>query len=422
MDTLHQGNKYRLYPDKDTIPKIENMIGNNRWLWNHLKDWNDDHYKETGMFLSYNEMAMKLPDLKKEKDREWLGLYSFSQSLQQVCRQFRTALDRFRDSGFDFPKFKAKHYSEVGVVFPQKWQLKKDQVYLPKLGWIRFIKHRPINGKIKHVTLTKDGNQYYISFCTEYEAPIEVLPDQVGEKTISELVNNNSMVGLDVGTVRLATTSDNEIFPKLGDKQLDIQIKEKQRALARKSVFKDAKTPAQAKKIAKKLKNGEIKQSNNYNKERKVLTKLQRKRRFKRKNDLHQISASLVNRYDVIVVEDLNVKGMTKQVKRHEDGSDRKGVATKSGLNREILAQGWGMLFLFLAYKCIKLGKTFLKVDPKYTSQTCSWCGYQAKENRESQAEFHCKKCGTHLNADHNASLNILERGKNSLLLGARQG
>ena len=80
----------------------------------------------------------------------------------------------------------------------------------------------------------------------------------------------------------------------------------------------------------------------------------------------------------------------------------------KRGLNRSILQQSWGKFFELLEYKLEKNGGQLIKVDPKYTSQKCSCCGHISKENRQSQAKFECVECGSQKNADHNASINIL--------------
>ena len=102
---------------------------------------------------------------------------------------------------------------------------------------------------------------------------------------------------------------------------------------------------------------------------------------------------------------------MTRQVRENEDGSPRKSVSAKSGLNREILNQSWGQLINMLDYKSKWFNKSMIKVDPHHTSQRCSECGFTHKRNRRSQSEFKCLKCGYELNADHNAAKNIKRLG-----------
>ncbi len=151
------------------------------------------------------------------------------------------------------------------------------------------------------------------------------------------------------------------------------------------------------------------------------LIKLQRKRRNIRSNDTHQVSCTLADRVHTVVIEDLHTQGMTQSAKGTMAAPGRY-VKAKSGLNRSILASGWGQLEQRLAYKCGRL----IKVPTAYTSQTCNRCGYIAKANRTTQSQFGCVDCGLQLNADHNAALNILGRCDLSVARGtgaaARRG
>ncbi len=143
------------------------------------------------------------------------------------------------------------------------------------------------------------------------------------------------------------------------------------------------------------------------------LRKLQRKRARRRDNATHQISRKIADTAHTVVLEDLNTKGMTKSAKGTVENPGR-NVKQKAGLNRAILASGWGQLERKLAYKAGRV----VFVDPAYTSQACSRCGHTAKSNRPSQAVFACGTCGLRANADHNAALNILVRAGLGLLHG----
>ena len=125
-----------------------------------------------------------------------------------------------------------------------------------------------------------------------------------------------------------------------------------------------------------------------------------------RHNWQHHTTKQITDLYHNIYTELLNTKGMTKQVDKNEDGI-RKGKANKAGLNREILNVGWVGIHQMLAYKAV----AYSLVNPAYTSQQCSQCGYTDKENRKTQAEFKCMACGFKHNADINAALNILAKG-----------
>jgi len=118
----------------------------------------------------------------------------------------------------------------------------------------------------------------------------------------------------------------------------------------------------------------------------------------------------LVESYDFIAAEDLKVKNMTKSAKGTL-AKPGKNVKAKSGLNRSILSQGWSIFLKMLEYKSDWYGKRLVKVDPRYTSQTCNKCGYVSKKNRKSQAKFVCGSCWLKINADLNAARVILQRG-----------
>lgn len=130
------------------------------------------------------------------------------------------------------------------------------------------------------------------------------------------------------------------------------------------------------------------------------------------RNKIHRITAALVREYDFIVAEALPVKNMTASAKGTVDNPGKR-VKQKTGLNREILAQRWGLILSQLTYKAEWAGKTLLTVDPAYTSQTCSGCGIIKAGNRQGE-QYACSGCGLTLNADINAAINILRRGQAS--------
>ena len=128
---------------------------------------------------------------------------------------------------------------------------------------------------------------------------------------------------------------------------------------------------------------------------------------------LHQVTRQIVNNHDIIVLEDLNVKGMTRTA-RGDAENPGKNVAAKAGLNRGILEQSWGEIHRQLAYKAEWAGKRLVDVDPRFTSQTCQKCGVINRKNRRGEW-YACSACGFELDADHNAAVNILQRGLTAL-------
>ncbi|MFT4975809.1 MAG: IS605 OrfB family transposase [Myxococcota bacterium] len=129
--------------------------------------------------------------------------------------------------------------------------------------------------------------------------------------------------------------------------------------------------------------------------------------RRRRLDAIHKLTSTLTDgdHYDAIVMEDLNVKGMTRRKKG-------KGRRAKAKLNAAILSQAWGEIRRQLAYKCERAGVAFQMVAPAYTSQMCSECGHTERNNRTTQADFECRACGHTDNADTNAAKNILAAGQ----------
>ena len=135
------------------------------------------------------------------------------------------------------------------------------------------------------------------------------------------------------------------------------------------------------------------------------LRKLHRKRARRRDSETHRVSRKIADTGHTVVLEDLDTKAMTQSAKGTVEKPGR-NVQQKSGLNRAILASGWGQMERKLAYKAGRV----VFVDPAHTSQTCSRCGHAAKSNRPSQAVFRCGACGFQAHADHNAAINIPAR------------
>lgn len=195
-----------------------------------------------------------------------------------------------------------------------------------------------------------------------------------------------------MGVKRFATLSDGTVYQPLNS------FKGKAEKLA---------------KLQRKLKNKK-KFSSNWKKAKAKITKCHEDTGNARKDYLHKVSTEICDNQAVIVVEDLKVKNMSKSAKGNED-KHGKNVSQKSGLNKSILDQGWGMFFDMLNYKQSWNGGVVLKVPAHHTSQTCPSCHHVAKENRLTQAEFVCVQCGYSNNADLVGAINIETRGHREL-------
>ena len=227
-------------------------------------------------------------------------------------------------------------------------------------------------GNPKNATISKDGDFWFVSIQTERE--------------IDEPIHqSNQIVGLDLGIIRFLTNDDGTfIEPQDSFKKYEIDLIIAQKRLSNKKKF-----------------------SKNWKKAKKKVNKIHKKIKNLRHDFLHKLSTKITNENQVVVIEDLDVKSMTKKKNQW-----------KSSLNKSILDQGWYSFRQFLTYKSFWKGGMVVPVSPAYTSQTCSKCGKVDKLSRRSQSEFCCIKCGFELNADHNAAINIRRAGQAQIVCG----
>ena len=282
-----------------------------------------------------------------------------------------------------FPKYKAKFDRDDGFTIPDGVRMDGDRLHIPKVGWVRLEGSGLYRGcKAKQVRIRKEGTEEHPKWYAYvfHEVPVDRLKQPAW----------TGAVGVD-RNVGQATDSEGEVYEVPDDPKLDANIKRKQR---------------QADKARARSKANGQPMSNRGRRICGQLKKLQRKKKRRRENANHQASRKLADRAHTVVLEDLNTKAMTRSAKGtvEEPG---KNVKQKAGLNRGILNTGWGRLERNLDYKAGNV----VNVDAAYTSQTCSSCGHVGQENRRTQATFKCVACGYKANADHNAALNILERG-----------
>ena len=353
--------KYRLKPTCEQERKLLRHGGSCRFLWNNLLADNQQYYKSTGKFKFYHEMAISLPTLKQQYP---FLTDVFSQSLQQVCRHFDRALkDSFKKEK-GFPKFKCKHKFNDSWTVPQKFRLTKKYVFIPKIGEVRWKRHRFHQGKVKYITISQEGSHWYCSVTCEIE------------KNIPEKQDKN-IVGIDLGLRSFAILSDGTSVPSS--------------KYFKKSQDKLAKLQRQHSKKQKRSKN-----------KLKLTRKIQdchRHIRNQRKDFLHKLSHDMINKYDGFCLEDLSVEDMLKD----------KHIACSVGdaSFREFSRQ--------LEYKSNWNGKHFVKIDRWFPStKTCSECGNVQYVERSAKV-YKCRKCGLSIDRDFNASLNILSEGLREL-------
>jgi putative transposase len=330
-------------------------------------------YTKFGLKIGKFALINHFTKLKKREKTSWLKEID-SQAIQQSIANMDKAYQHFFKGG-GYPKFKSRHHSRQSYQYPQRVKIEDNKVFLPKVGWVKCKGLRKeFVGKIKTVTVSYEAYQYHAS----------ILIDIEDKETL--ISHNSKAVGLDVGVSLVVADSNGRKV-----KPLDL-VKEL------------SKLRTRAQQLSRKKKG-----SNNRAKAKAKIAKQNLRIANMRKDFLHKLSKSY-SENQTVVVEDLKIKNMTKATKGTVE-KPSKNASAKRALNRVITQQSWGLFFELLEYKLSERGGQLIKVDPKFTSQTCNKCGHISKDNRKSQDKFVCTFCGHSANADINASKNILARG-----------
>ncbi|MDF5721716.1 MAG: RNA-guided endonuclease TnpB family protein [Rhizonema sp. PD37] len=377
--------KIRLYPSVEQQIKLAQAFGCSRWWWNYALNHSIETYKETGKGLGQSALNALLPALKKAEETRWLG-ECYSQILQATTLNLTTAYKNFFDGRAKFPRFKSKK-DKQSMQYPQNVKILNGVVKLPgSVGEVKAIIHRPIEGKIKTVTVSKcpDG-KYFASILSEVE----------GENP--EPSSEGSVIGIDLGLKHFAVVSDGSKVSKFDNPK---HIRKHERNLKRKQ-----------QKLARKRDGSKSRLKN-----KKLVAKVHERVSNSRQDFLHKLSTKLVNDNQVVVVENLHLLGMVTL----EDSLTLR--YRNHNLAKSISDAGWGMFANFLSYKLEHKGGLFVEIDRWFpSSKLCSNCFYQMSEMPLDIREWICPHCGTHHDRDGNAALNIRAEGIRILKLAASQ-
>ncbi|WGV12241.1 transposase [Psychrobacter maritimus] len=405
---INKAYKFRLEPNAEQQIILNNLVGSARFVWNQMLAISFEMFAKNE-FINATNLVNKIMDLKNNPDFSFLRTHANAVSLQQKIRDLASAWARFFDSkthtrlkenkkkprkpkffklvdGTEIqlrplmPRFKRKSDGRDSirlVQFDKYCRIEGNRVKLPNgVGFVKFKKSQDIIGTIKNVTISKKSGHWYVSFGTE--------------RALSEnpIHPSKSAIGIDLGITKLITTSDGQyIKPKNSFKANQVKLAKLQRGLAKKVKF-----------------------SANWKKQNRKIQKLHHHIANIRHDYLHKITTTISKNHAMIACEDLKVANMSKSASGTKEKKGRH-LKAKSGLNKSILDQGWGMMVNMLEYKQQWQGGLLIKVNPRYTSQTCFECKHIAKENRRTQANFECVKCTYIANADVNAARNILAAG-----------
>lgn len=371
---IYKAYKYRLYPTPEQAKVLDQWFAAVRWVYNAALEQRSTWGR--GRNLNAISQAKEInfrtqpgrPGLLDDPELSWIAEAPrdcFDVALQSLDKAF----DRFFKKQGGFPS--RRTVLENNSLAFSTWKRNKmcarpnvlfgrDCVKIPKIGRIKYNRHKKFYGDLKTSVIVKEAGRYYIVLTVAQPLPVTK--------------HEGGSIGIDLGVARPVALSNGEYAePDLGLKEQDIRIRAEQRKLSR-------------------CKRG----SKRRLKQRLHVAALRRKQSARRKSSIHTITTEITRRFSLIAIENLKVKNMTKSGKH------------KTGLNRAILNVAPFEFRRQLEYKALRTGSTVVAVPPHYTSQTCSDCGSVSKDHRRSQSHFECVDCGHSMNADHNAAINIL--------------
>lgn len=355
--------KYRLFPTPAQRTAMQKSLDACRWVYNKTLDVRKESWEQRQENVSRYDTIKMIPVWKK--DNPFLT-DAFSQCLQEACTRVDLAFKHFfrRVKAGDkpgYPRFKGKGWYK-SFTYPQLgFNLDGDRLRLSKIGDVRIKLHRPIEGDVKTLTIRRDmlGN-WYACFSVDVE-PEPLSPSPY-------------VVGIDLGLSHFVTLSNGDQI----DNPRFFRQDEGELARAQRRLAKCEKgTPE-------------------YRKRKRVIQHIHQRILNRRKDFAHKLSKQLVDGYQIIVFEDLNIRDMQENGYR--------------SLHKSIGDAAWNQLVQFTRYKAEKAGRECVLVDPRGTTQNCSGCGNVVP--KDLSVRIHdCPHCGLVLDRDLNASLNILARG-----------
>jgi putative transposase len=354
--------KFRIYPKKKVIFKLKETLENCRLLYNNLLEFEQHHYESGGKFSKFL-LISSIPNFEVSKRLHSQVAQNIGDRLTKAFQNFFRRVKHGETPGY--PRFKSYGRYD-SFTYPQSgFKFKGNEIFLSKIGSIKINLHRELKGKIKTCIIKCEGIEWYAIFSTQED---RVVPE----------VKLRKYVGIDLGCIDYITTNKNKKI-----------VKPKYYKESEKQYTKIDKKISEELNLDKKKKL--------YNKRRKVYQKL----RNRRSDFLHKTSRKIVDKFDLICMEDLDVKNMVKKSKGR-------------GLTKSILDNNFRELTSMIVYKAEEAGKKVVLVNPKFTSQMCSGCG-ELVPKKLSIRTHNCPHCNLKISRDQNAAINILRLGLDSL-------
>ena len=359
---MNKSIRFRIYPNTAQTILIEKTLGCSRLIYNKGIDLRDSLYKE-GISISYYQTCVMLTSLKREPEFEFLKEVD-SIALQQSLKDLERSYKNFFAKRTGRPKFKTKHdhfQSYRTINQNDSIRLANGRIKLPKLGFVKIKQSMPVEN-IKNATIERvPSGKYYCVLNVDFEPELKF--------------NKGGTIGIDVGINKFYTDSNGCSANNPGHLEKTLKsLKRQQRKLSRM-----------------------CRGSKNHNKQRIKVAKLHERIANQRNDFLQKESTKLIRENQTICIENLNV---------------RKMILNKR-FARNISDASWSRFFAMLEYKASWYGCEVIKVPTIYpSSQTCSCCGYRnVKVRNLSVRSWICPACRTRHDRDHNAAINILNKG-----------
>jgi putative transposase len=363
MSSITRSYRIRAYPNGAQRRLLDRWFGATRWLWNTALAIRTEAYRECGLSLTGNDLSRWLTQWKRTSGHEWIAEIPTT-VLTQCLRDQDAAFRNFFGGRARYPKFKHKgtsgsvRFQDVG----RAWT--RGVLSLPKLESLKLAETLPEVARPDLVTLSRDAaGRYHVSFSVEVPK--------------SSLPITHRVVGVDVGLTHLATLSTGEKIPNPKRYHTRLRyLRQQQRCLARRQ-----------------------KGSRRREKQRLRVARVHARVRQQRQCAVHALTTRLVREFDLVMIEDLNVKAMARGIHSR---------AIHDAAFSEVRRQ--------LTYKCEWYGKILVEVDRWYaSSKICSECQYTLDELRLDQRQWTCPRCGVRHDRDVNAARNILAEGLRQL-------
>ncbi|MFD5510576.1 RNA-guided endonuclease InsQ/TnpB family protein [Streptomyces sp. NPDC127051] len=385
--------KFLMRPTAGQQIALSEMLRDHCSLYNGaLQERRDAWRHASKTSIQYRMQSAQLKEIRAfDPDRQ--GRWSFSSqqaTLRRLAKAFAAFFRRVKSGDTPgYPRFRGMNWFDT-VEFPEdgdgcRWDSTPHdpvtRVRFQGVGHVKVNQHRPVAGKVKTISVKREGKRWYAVLTAEQAQP-EPKP------------KTGSVAGIDMGLTHfLADSSGGFVENPRHGRKVAAKLAAAQQGLAR-----CERRSNRRKKIVRKI------------------AELHRKVRRRRLDHAHKTALDLVRQHDFIAHEDLRIRNLVRVPKPKPD-PDRPGIAlpngaaAKAGLNRSISDAGWGVFLKILHAKAESAGRDVIAVDPRSTSRTCPQCGHVAAQNRPTRERFHCVACGHHAHADTVGALNVLRAG-----------